>query len=59
VLESARSDPFGYAKCLNMLYLGECYDALFYLQSRHWVNNDELTVLSDLLSIIITDLCPS
>jgi hypothetical protein len=59
VLESARSDPFSYAKCLNTLDLGECCDALFYLWSRHWVNNDELTVLSDLLSIIITDLCPS
>jgi hypothetical protein len=59
VLEYARSDPFSYAKCLNTLDLGECCDALFYMQSRYWLNNDELTVLSDLLSIIITYMCPS
>jgi hypothetical protein len=59
VLESARSDPFIYAKCLNTLDQGECCDALFSLWSRYWLNNDELTVLSALLSIIITDLCPS
>jgi hypothetical protein len=59
VLEPTRSDLFIYAKCLITLDRGECCDALFYLRSRHWVNNDELIVLSDLLSIIITDLCPS
>jgi hypothetical protein len=59
VLESARSDPFVYAKCLDTLDLGECCDALFYLRSRYWLNNNELMVLSDLLSIVITDLCPS
>jgi hypothetical protein len=59
VFEYARSDPFSYVKCLNTLDLGECCDALFYMRSRSWLNNDELTVLSDLLSIIITNLCPS
>ena len=59
MLESARSDPFIYSKFLNILDQGECYDALFSLWSRYWLNNDELMVLSDLLSIIITDLCPS
>jgi hypothetical protein len=59
VLESARSDPFLYAKCLNTLDQGECCDAMFYLRSRYWVNNDELTMLSALLSVIIIDLCPS
>jgi hypothetical protein len=59
VLESIRSKPFSYAKCLNMLGLGEHCDDLFYMQSTHWLNNDEVTVLSDLLSIIIIDLCPS
>ena len=59
VLESTRSNPFIYAKCLNTLDQGECCDALFSLGSRYWLNNDDLTVLSDLLSIIITNLCPS
>jgi hypothetical protein len=59
VLESPRYVPFSYAKCLNTLNLVECCDALFYLQSRYWLTNDEMTVLSALLSIIITDLCPS
>jgi hypothetical protein len=59
VLESNRYDPFLYAKCLNTLGRGECCDALFYLRSRYWVNNDELTMLSALLSVIIRDLCPS
>jgi hypothetical protein len=59
VLESARSNPFLYAKCLDTSDLGECCDALFYLRSRYWLNNNELTVLSALLSIIITDMCPS
>jgi hypothetical protein len=54
VLESTRSEPFSYYKCLNMLDLGEHCDVLFYMRSRHWLNNDEMTVLSDLLSIIIT-----
>jgi hypothetical protein len=59
VLEYARSDPFRYAKCLNTLDRGKCCDALFYLQSKHWLNNNELMVLSALLSIIITYLCPT
>jgi hypothetical protein len=59
VIEFARSDPFSNAKCLNMLRLVECCDAMFYLRSRYWLTNDELTVLSALLSIIIIDLCPS
>jgi hypothetical protein len=59
VLESSRSDPFIYAKCLDTLDLGECCDDLFYLRSRYWLNNNELMVLSDLLSIVIIDLCPS
>jgi hypothetical protein len=59
VLKSARSDPFLYAKCLNTLDQGECCNALFYLRSIYWLNNNELTVLCALLSIIITDLCPS
>jgi hypothetical protein len=59
VLESARSYPFLYAKLLNTLGQGECCDALFYLQSRYWVNNDELMVLSALLSVITIDLCPN
>jgi hypothetical protein len=59
VPESDRFDPFIYAKCLNTLDHGECCDALFYLRSSYWLNIDELTVLSALLSIIITDLCPS
>jgi hypothetical protein len=58
VLESSISDPFIYAKCLDTLDQGECCDALFYLKSRYWLNNDELMVLSSLLSIIITYLCP-
>jgi hypothetical protein len=57
VLESARSDPFLYAKCLNTLDQGECCDALFYLQSRYWV--DEITVLSAILSLVTIDVCPS
>ena len=48
VLEYARSDPFSYAKCLNILDQGECCDALVSLQSRYWLNNDELAVLSAL-----------
>jgi hypothetical protein len=59
VLESARSNLFLYAKFLNTLDLGECCDALFYMRSRCWLNNDELTVLSDLSSIMIIDLCPN
>jgi hypothetical protein len=59
VPESIRFDPFIYAKCLNTLDQGECWDALFSPWSRYWLNNDELMVLSSLLSIIITDLCPS
>jgi hypothetical protein len=59
VFESARCDPFIYAKFLNTLDQGECCDALFSLRSRYWLNNDELTMLSALSSIIIIDLCPS
>jgi hypothetical protein len=59
VLESARSDPVLYAKCLNTLDQGECCDALFSPQSRYWLNNNKLMVLSAFLSIIITYLCPS
>jgi hypothetical protein len=59
VLESTRSYPHLYAKCLNTLDQGECCDALFYLRSIYWVNNDELTTLSSLLSVIIIDLCPN
>jgi hypothetical protein len=59
VLESARSDPFLYVKCLNTLDHGECCDALFSLRSRHWLTNNELAVLSALLSIIITYMCPN
>jgi hypothetical protein len=46
-------------KYLYTLGLGECYDALFYLQSIYWLYNDEMTLLSALLSSIITYLCPS
>jgi hypothetical protein len=59
VLESARYDPFIYAKWLNTLDQGECCDALFSLRSRYWLNSDELMVLSALSSIIITDICPN
>jgi hypothetical protein len=59
VLESARSNLSLYAKCLDTLDLNECCDALFYLRSRYWLNIDEQLVLSALLSITITDLCPS
>ena len=59
MLESARSNLIPYAKCLDTLDLGECCDALFYLQSRYWLNIDELKVLSALLSTTIIDLCPS
>jgi hypothetical protein len=59
VLESTRSDPFIYAKCLNTLDQGECCDALFYLRSRYWLTKNELMVLCALLSIVIKDLCPS
>ena len=59
VLESARSDPFLYAKCLNTLDHGECCDALFSLWSRYWLTKNKMRMLSDLLSIVITDLCPS
>jgi hypothetical protein len=59
VLESARSDLTPYAKCLDTLDLGECYDALFYLQSRHWLNIDQGLLLSALLNTRITDLCPN
>jgi hypothetical protein len=59
MLESARSNPFIYAKFLNTLDHGECCDAMFYLRSRYWLNNDEIMVLSALSSIIITYLCPS
>jgi hypothetical protein len=59
VLESTGSDPVLYAKCLITLDQGECCNALFSLRSRYWLNNDELTMLSALLSIIIIDLCPS
>ena len=59
VLESTISDPFIYAKLLNTLDQGECCDALFSLGSRYWLNNNELTVLSALLSIVITYLCLS
>jgi hypothetical protein len=59
VLKFARSDPFISAKCLDTLDEGECCDALFSLCSRYWLNNDELMVLSSLLSIIFTYMCPS
>jgi hypothetical protein len=59
VLESTRSDRIPYAKCLDTLDLGECCDALFYLQSRYWLNIDEVLLLSALLNTRITDLCPS
>jgi hypothetical protein len=59
VLEYVISNPFIYAKCLDTFDLGECCDALFYLRNRYWLNNNELNVLSALLSIVITDLCPS
>jgi hypothetical protein len=59
VLESTRSGPFLYAKCLNTLDHGECCDALFSPWSRYWLIKNELMVLSPLLSIVITDLCPS
>jgi hypothetical protein len=59
VLESARSNPVLYANFLNTLDQGECCDDLFSLRSRYWLNNDELMVLSDLLSITITYMCPS
>jgi hypothetical protein len=58
-LKSSRSDPFLYDKCLNTLDQGECCDALFSLRSRYWLNNDELTMLSALLSIIIIDPYPN
>ena len=58
MLESARSYLIPYAKCLDTLDLGECCDALFYLPSRYLLNNNELMVLSALLSIIITYMCP-
>ena len=48
MLESTRSDIIPYAKCLDTLDIGECCDALFYLRSRYWLNNDELIVLSAL-----------
>jgi hypothetical protein len=59
VLESARSDPFIYYKCLNTLDQGKCRDALFSLRSIYWLNHDEITVLSSISSIIITYLCPN
>ena len=58
MFESTRSDLIPYSKCLDTLDLGECCDALFHLRSRNWLNNEELMVLSALLSIFIIDLCP-
>jgi hypothetical protein len=46
-------------KCLDTLDLGECCDVLFHLRSRYRLENDELTMLSALLIIIIIDPCPS
>jgi hypothetical protein len=59
VVESVRSDLIPYAKFLDTLDLGECCDALFYLQSRYWLDIDEGLLLSALLNNRITDLCPS
>ena len=59
MLESARSNLFLHAKCLDTLDLGECYDALFNMQSRYWLNIDEGLLLSALLNTRITGLCPS
>jgi len=59
VLESARSNPIPYAKFLDTLDLGEYCDTLFYLRSIYWLDIDEGLLLSALLSITITDLCPS
>jgi hypothetical protein len=59
VLESARSVLIPYAKCLHILDLGECCDALLYLQSRYWLDIDESLLLNALLNIRLTDLCPS
>jgi hypothetical protein len=41
VLESARYNPFIYAKCLDTLDLSESCDAMFSLRSRYWLNIDE------------------
>jgi hypothetical protein len=59
VLDSSRSDLIPYAKCLDTLDLGECCDALFYLQSRYWLYIDEGLLLNALLNTRITYLCPS
>ena len=59
MLESARSDLIPYAKCLDTLDLGECCDALFYLQSRYRLNIDADLMLSALLNTRIIDMCAS
>jgi hypothetical protein len=59
MFESTRSDIIPYAKCLDTLDLGECCDALFYLQSRYWLDIYEGLLLNALLNNRITYLCPS
>jgi hypothetical protein len=59
VLESVRYDLIPYAKCLDTLDLGECCKALFYLQSRYWLDIDEGLLSSALLNTRIMDMCHS
>ena len=59
MLEFAISDLIPYAKCLDTLDMCECYNDLFYLWSRYWLNVDEVLLLSASLNTRIRDLCPS
>ena len=59
MVESIISDLIPYAKFLDTLDMGECYDALFYLRSRYWLDIDEGLLLSALLNTRIIDLCPN